>query len=136
MTDCSICDYIAKAIGAIQMTVSGLELTRYKWIEPNYITNKPFFDQVQLLMTLYIRLYALGFNIDNIWNSMLIQRLFYKLTQKFLDADFFKIIEKNVSENWFNSAVILMDIPGKTCESIGDRIGITIRRITGIKLDD
>ena len=134
VTNCDLCDSIAKNIGAIQMVISDLELSRYQWVDINYINNKPFFDKVQLLMGLYIKFYALGFNIDKIWKSNIILAMIYKLNQK-LNSDYFKEVEKNVSENWYNATILLMDIPGKTCESVGTRIGVTFRRITGISLD-
>ena len=38
--------------------------------------------------------------------------------------------------NWNNLTVILYDLPGHDCEEVGARIGLTIRRLMGISIDD
>ena len=53
---------------------------------------------------------------------------------KKLDSSYFEEIEVNVNDNWYNASVILMTIPGHSCEMIGTRIGITTRRLSGFGL--
>ena len=61
-----------------------------------------------------------------------------KLTTRFLsklNSDYFKEIEHNFSVNWYNISIILMDIPGSTCESIGVRAGMAVRKLSGVSID-
>ena len=37
--------------------------------------------------------------------------------------------------NWTNLTVVLIDLPGKDCEEVGARIGLTIRRLSGVSID-
>lgn len=49
-----------------------------------------------------------------------------------LDSDYFQEIESNVNQNWYNASVLFFTIPGHSCESIGTRVGIATRRLSGV----
>ena len=61
--------------------------------------------------------------------------IYDQIQTKIFDTDYIGKVEGNVADNWYLLTVLLMDIPGKECESIGSRIGLTIRRLGGINLD-
>ncbi len=62
------------------------------------------------------------------------QTLVKRLVERF-DDSFFDTVFQNIADHWWNQTVVLSDIPGKTCEEIGSRSGIFLRRIIGLKLD-
>ena len=82
-------------------------------------------------MEVYVKFLAIGTNIDKLWNSKVVNYILNQITAHF-DGKWAKEIESNVSDNWANLAIILMDIPGCDCETIGTRIGIAVRRLTSI----
>ena len=44
-------------------------------------------------------------------------------------------IERNILEDWDIIVVLLMTLPGKSCENIGTRIGIVMRKISGVAIE-
>ena len=64
----------------------------------------------------------------------MIQTLVERTIDKF-DDKWFSQIETNVQENWLNITLILIDIPGRDCQQIGSRFGISLRKLTGITLN-
>lgn len=44
-------------------------------------------------------------------------------------------IEMNIMDDWDLVAVLLMTLPGKSCESIGTRLGIVTRKLTGVSVE-
>ena len=41
----------------------------------------------------------------------------------------------NIFKDWDTVAILLMTLPGKSCESIGTRIGIATRKVLGISVE-
>merc|ERR1712146_92027 len=41
----------------------------------------------------------------------------------------------NILDDWDLIAVLLMTLPGKTCESIGTRLGIVTRKFFGVSIE-
>ena len=44
-------------------------------------------------------------------------------------------VEMNIFKDWDVVAILLMTLPGKSCESIGTRIGIATRKVMGISVE-
>ena len=52
------------------------------------------------------------------------------------DSHYTEEIEQNVMNNWNNLTVILYDLPGHDCHEVGARIGLSIRRLLGVSIDN
>lgn len=132
--DCALCDKLGRHFGGIQVAVSRLEAGRSAWVNQDAINSLGFFDKIKALLAIYVLVWSIGYNIDEIWNSNVIQDLTRKMLQK-LDSEYTVEIEQNVMNNWTNLTIILIDLPGSDCEEIGARIGLTIRRLSGVSID-
>ena len=112
-----------------------LENTRAAWSDPNEVLNKSWYDMFNTLLGIYLRFWGLGFNVDILYHSDTIDRLVTRVVQK-LNLAYLYEFENNVRHNWHMQTVILTDLPGNECERIGARMGIAVRRLTSLKLDD
>ena len=61
--NCFVCKQFGMNTGAVQMAISDLESARQSWISQSTIDQKSFFPKIQFLMGLYLRFYAIGWNI-------------------------------------------------------------------------
>ena len=117
------------------MSVADLEATRSKWVSENTINDMNMFPKMQLLLGLYLRFWSIGANAVAIVNSGVPEHIYWQIQNKVFNFDYKKFVQENVADNWANIGNILMDIPGKECESIGIRMGLAFRRLGGIDLD-
>jgi hypothetical protein len=72
--DCAFCDKIGRHIGGLQAAVSMLQQDR-NWVDRSKVEAAGFFDKIKLLLGYYILFWSVGFNVDEMWNSGLIQTL-------------------------------------------------------------
>ena len=129
--NCILCDKLGRHVGDIQKAISLLEAKRAAWVNEDYFNQLGTLDRVNALFVIYPLVWTIGYNIDEIWNSNVIQQLAFRMLQK-LDSKYTREIELNVMKYWTNLTVILIDLPGRDCEQIGARIGLTIRRLFGV----
>ena len=135
IAECSICDNIGKSFAAIQIATVSLEATRHEWIDADYVLNQSWFDLIGSMLGIYIRFWGLGYNLDILFHSDTMDRLATRVVQK-LNFAYLYEFEQNVRHHFYMQSVILTDLPGNDCEKIGARIGIAIRRLTSLRLDD
>ena len=65
--ECYLCDKLGRHIGALQIGIAALERDRESWIDKNEIDSLGFFDKIKILLSIYILVWAIGYNIDEIW---------------------------------------------------------------------
>ena len=90
--DCALCDKLGRHFGGIQVAVSRLESGREAWVNQDAINSLGFFDKIKSLLAIYVLVWSIGYNIDEIWNSNVIQDLVRKLLKK-LDSEYTVEIE-------------------------------------------
>ena len=90
--DCALCDKLGRHIGALQLGIAALERDRLSWIDQNEIGGLGFFDKIKILLSIYILVWAVGYNIDEIWNTDTVQKLSKAFIAKF-DDDYTDEIE-------------------------------------------
>ena len=112
--ECAFCDKIGRHIGGIQAAVTLLQGDR-AWVNRKKIDAAGFFDKIKILLGYYLTFWAIGYNIDEIWNSNLIQTFFTRTVDK-MDIKWFDEVQDNVQSNWYNLTLILLDIPGRDCQ--------------------
>ena len=78
--------------------------------------------------------WGLGYTINKIIESQEIHTLMDNIVTKF-DSDYVLELTDNIHEDWLTATILLMTIPGKSCESIGTRVGIVTRKITGVSIE-
>ena len=110
-----------------------LEASREDWINLDKFNSKGFFDKVRMMSGLYLLLWAFGFQINYQWNNWLWRSIFDTLVTKF-DSNYFLELQNNIEANWFNSTILIISMPGTTCEEIGTRIGLITRRLSGVSI--
>merc|ERR1712167_206118 len=81
--ECPFCDNVGKAAGAIQIAIVSLERTRKAWTDADAVLQATFFDMIQRLLGLYIRFWAVGYNIDVIWRSGTVKVLLDRIIEHF-----------------------------------------------------
>ena len=113
--DCALCDKLGRHVGGIQVAISRLEAGREAWVNEDVINQLGFFDQIKALLAIYVLVWSIGYNIDEIWNSNVIQQLTIRMLQK-LDSEYIGEIEQNVMNYWSILTVVLIDLPGSDCE--------------------
>ena len=111
----------------MQMAVWSLFNQGNEWLNPDYYASLSFYDQIQELLAIYIKLFAFGYNFDLIWQSEIFYELVGNMRATF-NSDQLSVVERNLGENWYNSLIVLQSIPGNNCESIGASVGIVLRR--------
>ena len=88
-------------------------------------------------MTNLLRIYGLQYifmyNFNSIWESGLFHKLFKGLVNSFRSERFWDL-KYLMSQDWGSMMVVAESIPGSTCEQIGAKIGILVRRISGFSL--
>jgi hypothetical protein len=92
--ECAFCDKIGRHSGGLQAAFATLEENR-NWVNRKKIDSAGFFDKIKLLLGYYIVFWSVGYNIDEMWNSGLIQTLFQRVIDK-LDLKYFEEIENNI----------------------------------------
>ena len=78
--------------------------------------------------------WGLGYTINKIYESKEIHNLIETILTKF-DSNYVLEVTNNIHEDWDIIVILLMTMPGKNCESIGTRMGIVIRKLTGVSLE-
>ena len=68
-----------------------------------------------MMSGLYLVLWAFGYQVNYQWNSWLWRSIFDEIAKKF-DSNYFAELEVNIEENWYNSSILLITMPGITCE--------------------
>lgn len=89
--DCAFCDKIGRHFGGMQAAVSMLQADR-NWVNRKKIDSAGFFDKIKILLGYYIVFWSVGYNIDEVWNSGMIQTLVQRLLDKF-DSKWYDEIE-------------------------------------------
>ena len=104
---------------------------RDDWINLDKFNSLGFFDKVRMMSGLYLLLWAFGYQINYQWNSWLWRSIFDELVSKF-NSNYFAELEINIEKNWYNSTILMITMPGASCEEIGTRIGLIVRKLSGV----
>ena len=67
---------------ALEATVTSLLNDGRNWSDENYIRSLVFFEQVRVLLSLFFKFYAFGYNLDRLWNWEVFQNLLEVLKDK------------------------------------------------------
>lgn len=110
---CAFCDKIGRHVGGLQAAIAALQANR-NWLDRGLVDKAGFFDKIKLLLGYYVTFWSIGYNIDEMWNSGIIQKLAERTVDKFR-SEWYDEIESNVQSNWWNLTLILIDIPGRDC---------------------
>lgn len=94
----------------------------------------PYFQKVRFLSDLGIMFWGLGYTTDRLIENGKLYQLLMSFTARF-DSYSMVEVEMNIFKDWDVVAILLMTLPGKSCESIGTRIGIATRKVMGISVE-
>lgn len=93
-----------------------------------------YFQKVRFFSDLIFMFWGLGFTMNKIYESEDIHNMIRNILSKF-DSNYVLEVTGNIHEDWGTVAVLLMTLPGKSCESIGTRLGIVLRKVTGVSIE-
>uniref|UniRef100_A0A7S3FXY5 Uncharacterized protein n=1 Tax=Strombidium rassoulzadegani TaxID=1082188 RepID=A0A7S3FXY5_9SPIT len=133
--NCTMCAFIGDSVGAIQESIVALEASRKMWEDPNAIKKLEFWPQTSRLLFLYLMFVSAFVNIDKIYKYPPVKAFLDELFSKF---DFSIEIEViiNMVNSWNRTEIMLAEIPGLTCKQIGARIGLSLRFLFNVVLEE
>lgn len=93
-----------------------------------------YYQKVRFLSDIGILLWGLGYTVDNLATNDILYKVLMNILSRF-DSTTSVEIEMNIFKDWDVVMILLMTLPGKSCESIGTRIGIVARKISGVSME-
>ena len=79
---CWNCNQMGYTFSALEATVTSLINDGRNWSDENYIRSLVFFEQVRVLLSLFFKFYAFGYNLDRLWNWEVFQNLLEVLKER------------------------------------------------------
>lgn len=78
--------------------------------------------------------WGLGYTVNKLAENDLLHNLLENGVKRF-DSYTQVELEMHVFKDWDIVMILLMTLPGKSCESIGTRLGIVTRKIYGVSME-
>ena len=98
MADCTNCEAVALRVAAIHLVIHGLYNIGIGWTDPNFWRYLNGFKLFIDLNGLFLRLWAFGYNMVKITNSVIFRETLEAMLVRF-NFNFFNPLKDNVQEN-------------------------------------
>ena len=93
-----------------------------------------YFEKTRFLADLIQMFWGLGQTIQEVLEDEAVDQVVANLLTKF-DSSWAEEIEYNIFSEWNIVLVLLWTLPGKSCENIGTRVGIILRKLSGVGIE-